>query len=109
MASTPKKLIEYLQTIDTTYKDCRVLTNQELRALVWFFLYGQNVFSQVGRDWVGCVFRQRELECLLVVKSRREGTQQVAFVTARTPIDCVWVFCKKWYADTVAWSEDKFA
>jgi len=108
MTPTQPKLIEYLRTISTDYVDQRVVTEQELRALVWFLNYGQNVFSQVGRDWRGCTFRQSESTCLLVVKSALGPIPQVAFVTGRTPIDCVVIFCKKWHGDTVSWVPDQY-
>lgn len=109
MSSTPEKVIEYLETIETTYQDSRVLTQLELRALVWFFLYGENVFSQVDRTWRGCSFRQRDNVCLLTVRSSWGGTQDVAFITCRTPTGCVSLFCKKWHDDTLAWYPDKYA
>lgn len=109
MASTPKKIIEYLRTIDKEYRDNRVLTELEHRCLVWFFLYGQNVLSQKGMVWRGCVFRQEETSCLLVVKAGPVDTPQVGFVTGRTPIDCVRIFCRRWHDETQEWYEDKFA
>ena len=108
MSSTPSPIVEYLRTIDLTYRDQRILSEQELRSLVWFFLYGENVFSQVGRSWAGAVFRQREQGCLLVVKSRLGDVPQVVFLTARTPVDCVRVFCRKWHSDSLQWVEDQY-
>lgn len=109
MVSTPKKVLEYLRTIETTFTDCRILTEQELRALVWFFLYGENVLSQIGWTWRGCTFRQSETTCLLVVKSGTKDTPQVAFFTDRNPIGCVLGFCKAWHNDRVKWSADQYA
>ena len=109
MASTPKAIIEYLRSIDAEYKDQRVITEQELRSLVWLFLYGTNVFSQLGRDWRGVSFRQSDETCSMVVRSGFGGVLDVAFVTGRTPIDCVRIFCRKWHNDTLAWYPDKYA
>jgi len=109
MSSTPERIIEYLQTIETTYKDCRVVTQLEMRCLVWYFLYVQNVLSQFSTEWTGCVFRQSEESCLFVTKAVREGTPQVVYVTARTPIDCVRVFVRKWHNDTLEWYPDRYA
>lgn len=109
MASTPNKIIEYLRTIETTYTDCRVITELEMRCLVWFFLYGESVFSQFGRTWRGCTFRQSEEQCLLCVKSSWGDTQDVVFITARNPIDCVRIFCRKWHDDTLVWHVDRYA
>lgn len=109
MASTPPKILEYLKTIDAGMKDQRVVTETELRALVWFFEYGLNVFSQLGRSWRGCSFRQGETTCSFVVRSGIGDTQDVAFITGRNPMDCVLIFCKKWHNDTLAWYPDRYA
>lgn len=108
MTPTPKPIIEYLRNIEKNGNDHRVVTDLEVRCLVWFLLYGENVYSQVGRTWDGAVFRQNGEQCLLVAKSTIGDIPQVAFVTARTPIDCVVRFCKKWHADSIAWQPDKF-
>lgn len=108
MDRTHPKIVEYLRTIETSYTDQRVLSEQELRALAWFFLYGTNVFSEVGLTWKGCTFRQRETTCLLVVKADADGIPLVAYCTARTPTDCVLSFCKTWHADLVKWNDDKY-
>lgn len=109
MTSTPAKVVEYLRTIETTYTDQRVVSEIELRALVWFLLYGENVFSQVGRSWRGCSFRQSGETCSLVVKSGQGDALDIAYVTGRTPTDCVRIFCRKWHADTVQWYPDRYA
>ena len=108
MAATPKAIVEHLRQIETDMVDQRNVTELELRALVWFFEYGQNVFSQSGRDWRGATFRQDATTCLLVTKSEIHGIRQVAFITDRTPISCVVAFCKKWHADRVEWYDDKY-
>lgn len=108
MSPTADKIIEYLQTVETTYTDCRVCTQLELRSLVWFFTYGQNVFSESGRDWKGATFRQDETTCLMVVKSDLDGIRQVAYITDRTPTGCIVSFCKKWHGDRVEWFKDKY-
>jgi hypothetical protein len=108
MASTPKKIAEYLRTVDSDYKDNRILTELEHRSLVWFFLYGQNVFSQIGWDWRGAIFRQKGEQCLLVVKAGTQDTPLVGFITDRTPIDCVRVFCRRWHAGTQDWYADNY-
>jgi hypothetical protein len=109
MALTPRPIIEYLKHIDADYKEGRVVTPLELRALVWFFVYGQNVFSESGRDWRGATFRQDETVCIMTTKSTRDGIPEVAYTTARTPTDCVVSFCKRWHKDTVEWNFDKYA
>lgn len=85
------------------------VTREEVADLLWFFIYGQNVLSQLGRDLRGYSFRQRETTCLLVVRSSLGDTQQVAFTTGRTPTDCVSIFRRKWDEGTCQWSLDKYA
>lgn len=109
MAATPSPIIEYLQTVETEYRDNRVISELEHRCLVWFFVYGENVLSQIGWRWRGAVFRQRETQCMLVVKSGTDEVPRVAFVTGRTPTDCVRIFCRQWHNDTCAWYDDKYA
>lgn len=109
MATTPKRIVEYLRTIDTDYKDNRILTELEHRCLVWYFLYVQNVLSQFSMEWVGCTFSQKETYFLLTTKVVREGVRQVVFTSGRTPIDCVRIFVRKWHDDTLEYYEDQYA
>lgn len=109
MATTPEKIVEYLRTIETTYTDARVLTELEHRSLVWLLHYGQNVFSQIGMDWVGVNFRQKDTSCLMVVKAHDGDTQRVVFITGRTPTDCAVSFVKQFHRDELKWVKDKFA
>lgn len=108
MASTQKKILEYLRTIDTEYKDNRVLSQLEHRCLVWYFLYLQNVLSQFGLEYKGSVFRQGEAQCLLVTKAYRGATQLVAYTSGRTTIDCVRIFVRKWHDDSLEWFPDRY-
>ena len=86
-----------------------LVERRELEAMVWFLVYGQNVYSQVDRDWTGCTFRQGETTCLLVAKSRRQGIPEVAFCTDRNPTGCMVAFLKGWEGDTLRWYPDKYA
>ena len=86
-----------------------VAGRKEVVALVTFLMYGQNVLSEFGRDWLGCTFRQSERTCLLVVKSRYRGTQQVAFITDLNPAGCVETWLRRWEEGRVHWQDDKFA
>lgn len=83
-------------------------SREEVEALVWFFMYGQNVFSQRGMDWRGCSLRQSERTCLLVVRASEGGTPLVAFSTDVNPVGCVLSFVKRWTEDRVTWSRDKY-
>lgn len=109
MAPTPDRILSNLRTIEQTFTDCRVVTEREMRALVWFFHYGENVLSQIGWTWRGATFRQAQETCLLVVKAGTRELPRVAFFTDRHPIGCVLSFCKAWHNDRVKWTEDKFA
>ena len=108
MASTSSSVATWLKTLSTEVNDSRILTTEELRALAWFFLYGQNVFSQYGMDWRGASFRQREERCNLAVKAGEEGIPLVAFVTAQNPISCVRIFVRQWHEGTVKWYADRY-
>lgn len=108
MASTD---LDYYSIVEPTFDgwtDHRLLSLDEAAAMVWYFVYGQNVFSQFGRDWTGCSFRQDETSCLLVSRSTIDGRRQVAFTTGRTPTDCVRVFCRRFRAGEVEWYDDKY-
>ena len=108
MTATPAGVLEYLRTVDVEYKDNRCLSERGHRALVWLLYYGENVFSQVSRTWRGVSFRQADAVCRLVVKSTRAGVREVAYVTGRTPTDCVLIFCRMWHQDRVEWVPDKY-
>jgi hypothetical protein len=109
MASTPSPIIEYLRTIDAEYSDHRIVSEQEMRCLVWYFLYVQNVLSQFSMSWRGCSFRQSDDFCLLVTKVVRAGVNEVVYTSGRTPLDCVRIFTRKWHQDTLEYVPDKFA
>ena len=109
MVATSKIILKHLQEVTTELGAGAGLSEEEIRALVWFLHYGQNVYSQSGRDWTGATFRQRETTCLLVAKSRLGDIPQVVFVTDRTPVGCILAFAKQWEADTLTWVPDKYA
>jgi hypothetical protein len=101
-------IAEYLATIDLSDIDQRNEWNQEAKVAYWFHMFMDGELSRLGRELTGYVFRQQEEQCLLVVKSRQDGTQDVVFCTDRTPIGCMKVFCRKLYADTLVWKRDKY-
>ena len=108
MAFTRVDVLDKIRTIETDYKDCRAATEREMRVLVWFYTYLFNILSEKGRLLKGHSFRQKETTCLLVVKTELDGIPQVVFVTARTPMDCMVSFCKKFYGGTLEWVTDKY-
>lgn len=81
---------------------------RDLASLLWFFVYGQNVYSEFGGTWTGCSFRQDEQLCLLTCRREQAGVAQVAFTTARTPTDCVRLFCQRYREELVQWRRDKY-
>lgn len=103
------KIEEYLATIDLTNKDAGAAFNQEAKICYWFHMFSDHELAQSGRDLTGYVFRQSGERCLLVVKVKMADIRQVVFCTARTPVGCMRVFCRKLYADTLAWKPDKYA
>ena len=90
------------------WSDHRLVSHDEMVAMLWFLVYGQNAYSQFGADWTGCSFSQRAEQCLLVARRVEGGVPQVAFVTGRTPTDCMRIFHKLWSVDLVEWTRDKY-
>lgn len=109
MSTTPMGVSTQLDSLLESWPIQGPVTRREAESLLWFFVYGQNVLSESGRDWTGAVFRQRETTCLLVVKSRYGETQDVVFVTGRTPTDCVVLFRKKYLEESLQWIPDRYA
>lgn len=102
------KIAEYLATIDLSSNDQRAEFNQEAKLCYWFHMFMDHELAQFGRVLTGYVFRQSEESCLLVVKAKAAGTQDVVYCTARDPIGCMRIFCRKLYAETLTWKRDKY-
>lgn len=109
MPAIGKGLLERLKLIDNAYGDCRYHPEQELRLYVWFHEHLFSELSQIGGVETGYVFRQRGELTLLVYKAKFDGTQRVVFVTASTPVLCMKILCRKFYADELKWVDDKYA
>lgn len=92
----------------TGWKDHRLVDLDEMVGMLMFLVYGQNVCSQFGADWTGCSFSQSETSCLLVARRLERGVPQVAFITGRTPTDCMRLYHKRLKADLVEWVRDKY-
>jgi hypothetical protein len=106
-----KSELSYEEIIEGTlegWSDYRLVDYKTMVALLWFLCYGQNVYSQSGADWTGCSFSQHPEQCLLVARREQEGIPQVAFVTGRTPTDCIQIFHRLYQEDLVQWTRDKF-
>ena len=103
------KIVEYLSTIDLSSNDHRLAYNKEAKVAYWFHTFMYDELLKSGRLCTGYVFRQPDEQCLLVVKSVYENIPQVVFCTGRNPIDCMALFCKKLYNDSLQWVKDKYA
>lgn len=101
--------IKALRKLTWSSVDQDELLERELRALFYFFHEVLMRGPNLEREYTGCSFSQRGLNTLLVVKSVLGDIQQVAFVTAKYPIDCVVTFGKLDLDDKVKWHEDRFA
>lgn len=85
-------------------------TNRIVAAALQYFHGLSEVWDgQIRRDWVRCSFRQRETVTTLVVVTRTENTQDVVFLTERTPTACVLRFLCKMAEETLNWVPDKYA
>lgn len=82
---------------------------RELRGLFYFFFDIMMRGPNSGREITGCSFSQRGLNTLLVVKSRYEDTQQVAYCTEKYPTDCVLTFGRLDLEGRLKWHMDKFS
>ena len=103
------KVLEYLSTINLASMDHRLDFNKDAKVCYWFHTFMYDDLLKQGRDLTGYVFRQRDQQCLMVVKATCDGTQEVVFCTERDPIRCMYVFCRKLYAETLVWRVDKYA
>ena len=85
------------------------LSREEVEVWARWHLLLVNCFEQ--RDWIyrGESFKDQGWAMLLVVKGAHEGTPLVAFVTEKTPTDCMRVFLRMMDEGRVEWREDKFA
>jgi hypothetical protein len=77
--------------------------------MIWFEsqMFANMVDS--GYEYRGCSFRQHETVATLVVKVAHTNIPLVAFITARTTTECIWLFRKKWLDETVLFVPDRFA
>lgn len=109
MVQIHPKIVEYLATIDLQNVDDRLVYNREAKVAYWFHTFMYDEMLRSGRELTGYVFRHYLHETLLVVKAKQNGTQGVVYCTAKNSISCMETFCRKFYAGTLAWKEDKYA
>lgn len=81
---------------------------RDLRALAFFFWAVLMEGPNMEREITGCSFSQRGRNTLLVVKSMLGDIPQVAFCTAKFPMDCVRAFGRLWLDDSVKWHPDRY-
>lgn len=109
MPKFPEAVLERLRSIDHTYVDQRYISEQDIRLYVWFHEHLFNEILNVGGQERGYTFRQRGETCLLIYKATFEGVHQVVFLTASTPIGCIRILFRQFYAEKLRWVSDKYA
>lgn len=102
------KIKEYLSTIDLASVDHRLAYNSEAKVAYWFHMFMDHELLNLGLVLTGYVFRQQETNTLLIVKAKEADIQRVVFVNAPNPMECMRIFCRKLYAETLAWKRDKY-
>lgn len=108
MPSIHKGILKQLRTIDAKYVDQRAVSEQDLRLYVWFHEYLYNEILDLGGQERGYTFRERGDTCLLIYKATFDDIPQVVFVTSQTPVGCMRIFCRQFYADKLRWTNDKY-
>ncbi len=101
-------ILTQLRTIDSKYVDQRAVSEQDLRLYVWFHEYLFNEILELGGLERGYTFRQKAETCLLIYKATFDNIPQVVFLTARTPVGCIRILCRQFYAETLRWTKDKY-
>lgn len=81
---------------------------RDLRAMAFFFWAIMMEGPNSEREIIGCSFSQRGLNTLLVVKAVLGDIPQVAFCTAKYPIDCMVTFGRLWIEEMVKWHPDRY-
>lgn len=109
MPTASKGMVDRLKEISLEYGDYRVADEVELRLYVWFHMYLFDELSQIQGVERGYTFRSRGLLTLLVYKATVKGLPRVVFITGNSPVDCMKIFCKQFYAGTLKWVDDKYA
>lgn len=108
MPTIHAQYLERLRSIDSTYKDQRYISEQDMRLYVWFHEMLFNEILNSGGLERGYTFRQRGEQCLLIYKATFDGIPQVVFLTSGRPIDCIRILFRQFYAETLKWVNDKY-
>ena len=103
------KLLERLLAITKDFANEYGPSEREIRLYYWFHVYLYNEILKVGGEYTGHVFRLKGSQTLLVVKAFFEGTLRVVFVTAQDEPNCIRIFFRKLYEQTLEWKRDKYS
>jgi hypothetical protein len=106
---TPKTFWDGVEQELAKLPDDGPITQKEVR--VWAKWHTQlvNLLESIGYYYRGESFKDQGWSTLLVLKVAREGTPLVAFVTERTPTDCMRVCLDLIEGGRVGWREDRFS
>jgi len=102
---------DYWQIVENCtedWRDNRLMSRDELQAVLWYVRYAFDETVKFGDRWTGCSFSQSEETTLMVSRREHAGIHQVVFVTGRTTTDCIRIFRKLWAEDALQWVRDKF-
>lgn len=71
------------------WTDSRILSVDELDAVVWFFQHSYADFGRINAKLDGFSFREKGPQWVLVLKMEQDGIRRVGFVNGSTPIRCI--------------------
>ena len=85
------------------------ISRDSVRTWYRFNEYIVNLLDPLGIVWRGYTVKGQGQLTLLVMKVAIDDIPQVAFVTGRTPTDCMSIFLAQLEDRRVAWRPDKYA
>lgn len=109
MPSIPDPVRERLEELISALHEPDNPFASELKVMYWFHMYAWEQVSELGGEEVGYTFRQKADQCLMVYKARFDGKQKVVFTTAQNASLCMRSFCRRLFANTLEWKDDKYA
>lgn len=90
------------------WTDNRFITRDEIRTVAMFLVHLVNLADQKGWALRGWSWKASEYLGVLVVKATVDGTPQVVFTNAKTPISSMRIFLRKLEGDFLEWVPDRF-
>lgn len=90
------------------WKDERLVSKEQLRAMAMFFMYIVNLSEDDGWVYDGHSLKVGVPLCTLTVKAHIEGVPYVVFTSSRTTIGCVRVFIRKLEEGLLEWCPDQY-